>query len=173
MLAKTLRLILEGGHVERFHTVPTHLRETVGHHSFCVAWLTCLMSPADTGPSVALLMAALQHDIAEVETGDIPAPFKRRNPAVKIECDVQEAGALAAHGLPDFAAGLTDHEAVILKLADSLAGMAFCLHERKLGSRHIITSFANFSQYVYSLLTPEVPVASELYSIIMQEWNTL
>ena len=65
----TLDFILAGSEVKRYHTVTTLVSETVGHHSHGVAMM-CLMF--DPMASRQLLMAALFHDLAEHQTGDIP-----------------------------------------------------------------------------------------------------
>ena len=73
-MKESLDFILAGSEVLRYHTVTTLMRETVGHHSHGVACLTLLLNP---NAGRELLTAALWHDLAEHQTGDIPSPAKR------------------------------------------------------------------------------------------------
>lgn len=59
--------------VERWHTMPTMGRQTVGHHTARMMMLCWQVVPI---PREELLFRILIHDAAEVHTGDIPAPVK-------------------------------------------------------------------------------------------------
>lgn len=68
------------GQVERYHTWPTHRRQSVGEHTWQVMriWLEIFgaMSPEESRYLV-------WHDAAEVAVGDPPFPVKARSPALK------------------------------------------------------------------------------------------
>jgi hypothetical protein len=69
---------LRGSSVERWHIVNTSRRQNVGDHSFNVAHiameLCVLIRREDWIPEVAVL--ALEHDLDEVFTGDVPTCAK-------------------------------------------------------------------------------------------------
>lgn len=75
---------LRACHVRRWHIVQVAREQTLAEHSFAVAviagslaasmrWQGLLKEP----DQLMLLNYALQHDIVEVKTGDMPTPFKR------------------------------------------------------------------------------------------------
>jgi 5'-deoxynucleotidase YfbR-like HD superfamily hydrolase len=150
-----LNFMWRGGYTERYHTWPTLLKDTVGHHSYNVA---CIIMHLRPDCSVALLKAALLHDVAEHRTGDMPAPIKRALPdypdgtfrsayAQMEELHMAEAG--IEYPL------LTAEEAWVLKLADSMDGMRFCIQERRMGNQGIAEVFENFRSYVSELMYGE------------------
>ena len=60
--------------VKRWHTYPVTRGQNLAEHSWSVAILAAYL--ADWTPSAELLMAALVHDVAETELGDIPSTAK-------------------------------------------------------------------------------------------------
>src|SRR5690606_41858479 len=88
-------MIIRGGRVRRFHTVPTVAEHTVGHHSFGVAWFVHLLYRGR--PPVHMLIAARTHDLAECEEGGIPAPAKRALNSAGLE--LKEAAVLSDAGI--------------------------------------------------------------------------
>ena len=79
----------DAGDVTRFHTLRTIRQQSVAHHSWGVA--TLLLHVWPEAPA-SVLRAALWHDVAEIETGDMPAPIKWANPELKKELgDVRDA----------------------------------------------------------------------------------
>lgn len=131
-LKKQLKLAMRGGRVRRYHTVDTIAPQSVAEHSYGVAWLVYLLS-GET-PSVALLMAALSHDIAECVTGDIPAPAKR-SLGIGRQFDEYEERVRDAAGVPSWTGALTAEELRILKFADTTELVLHCLHEISMGNR--------------------------------------
>ena len=173
---KNLQLVDDGGFVKRYHTQHTIHQQTVGHHSFNVAWI-CEFITAGAA-SRNLLMAALQHDIAEFHVGDVPAPTKRRVTEVKELFDAIENEVLIEHGHPDYVSMLTDEEKAILKVADCLEGMLFCLRELKMGNLHAETAYHNFQNYAASRIANELPFrfhdrADRIYDFIFEERSKL
>lgn len=68
--------LLNAAYVRRFHTLREQQEsQTIGEHSFGVALIICKLHP---NPSVELVKAALYHDLAESELGDVPSPAKWR-----------------------------------------------------------------------------------------------
>ena len=125
----TLDFVRRAAQTKRYHTEVVIKEQNVGEHSFNVAWLCYLLT--NKRPMSALLLHALAHDAAEHATGDIPSPSKRAlgiRPAV----DAFEAQLMTAAGmeLPP----LDEHNAHILKLADALDGVLYCLREHHLGN---------------------------------------
>lgn len=138
-----LDLLIRAANVRRFHTVPVHLHQTVGQHSWGVAMLVTLLEP---GASAALLRAALLHDVPEAYMGDIPAPVKHGHPAIDEACREMERTVYA--NLRVEMPTLTEAEARTLKLADCLDGMMTCVAERRMGNRYVDDVYWNFRQYV-------------------------
>ena len=129
---RTLEISLKGGQVKRFHTEATIGQETVAEHSFGVAMICHYLKER---PSARLINAALFHDLAEQVTGDIPAPTKWKHPLFSaflggIEEDFDETYELKRESL-------TEEEAIILKNADSLQCMWYCIEQRKLGNKNM------------------------------------
>lgn len=175
--------MIDGGYVDRYHTQPTINRDTVGHHSFNVA---CAIMALRPDASAALLKAALLHDVAEHVVGDMPAPAKRAMPDYgqdtfrEVFSDMEEKHMLEA-GIqyPE----LSMQEGWVLRLADALDGMRFCIHERAMGNKKIDKVFWNFHNYCTDLLYgegwgPESQLVKYahagdllLFSHLAKEWN--
>jgi 5'-deoxynucleotidase YfbR-like HD superfamily hydrolase len=143
-----LRFILAGAHVRRFHTKPTLVVETNGHHSHGVACLINLLYP---DARKELLIAALYHDLAEQESGDLPAPMKReagiRDAIKKWEFNLhKEAGVMVP--------ALDEEENRRLTLADSLHGAIYCLEECERGNHRVMKPlFLKYLTYIKTLAT--------------------
>jgi 5'-deoxynucleotidase YfbR-like HD superfamily hydrolase len=138
-----LEFLANATEVERYHVVYTIQRQNIGDHSFGVAWGCWLLTGG--APSANLLMAALSHDIAEHEVGDVPATTKRRLKLRELlheyETEVARATLPMVHG------ALTVEEEHVLALADSLDGLMFCYRELRLGNTRVVTPFHNFASY--------------------------
>jgi 5'-deoxynucleotidase YfbR-like HD superfamily hydrolase len=68
--------LLNAAYTRRFHTVRDNTEvQTIGEHSFGVSLIICNLHP---NPTVNLLKAAIYHDLAEKELGDIPGQAKWR-----------------------------------------------------------------------------------------------
>lgn len=152
-------LLLEGGDVQRFHTMPTLQRDTVAGHSHGVA-MFCWMIYDEAGLSVPknLLLSALTHDLAEAKVGDVPAPTKR---ALNIRSSL---GAVEDAVLDTAQMGFTLQrtEELVLKIADVLDGYLFCISELHMGNKRIMPALVNFRGYlVTNLQTLEALSKSE------------
>lgn len=109
--------------VTRYHSVPTvaPVAQSVGEHSAGVALIILLMYRAmGRSPSNALLEAALIHDMAELVTGDIPAPTKLSNPP-SLEQEDSILHRMYGSTMPP----LTSEEDTLLMLADKLEGYLY------------------------------------------------
>jgi 5'-deoxynucleotidase YfbR-like HD superfamily hydrolase len=159
----TLDFILAGSEVVRYHTVTTLQRETVGHHSHGVACLALMLNPQ---ASRAVLLAALFHDLAEHQTGDIPSPAKREY-GIGDQVDKLERRLMRDAGV--YYPELTDAEARVLKLADIAHGALFCLREMSLGNRRMRTVFSRYMSYAHQMLL--VGREKELFNLIEEMQN--
>jgi len=146
--------IFNGGYSTRYHTAEVHFRQTIADHSFGVAWLCELLTEGTA--SKDLIMAALAHDLAEHMVGDIPSPAKRAL-GVGAQFDEYELAHLKANGLSNYAASLMPAELDVLKYADMIEGMHFCLRERRLGNVNVDVIFGRFLSYVHQLVLSRNP----------------
>lgn len=142
MIAAALKVIRAGGSVQRFHTQRTIQAESVGKHSFGVAWLCYLLS--DGNPTMNLIINALSHDLGEWVTGDVPAPVKVARPDLRRILAEAEEEAVPARLQPP----LLESEGRTLKLADIFDGMLFCAEEKRLGNAGIVPTFEAYYSYV-------------------------
>ncbi len=143
IIHKQLELLLIGGQVRRFHTVPVLKEQTVAAHSHGVVLLTSILLGAGCR-SEALVMAAL-HDMGEWSTGDIPSPAKRR---MGISDHVTALEDAAITGLGFTIPECTPEELRAVKMADCFEGMLFCISERAMGNRAIKNAFSIWLEYV-------------------------
>ena len=158
----TIQFLLAGSAVRRFHTIPTIQENTVGHHSHGVAMLLWELTRGNA--RVELIMAGLSHDLGEQAIGDIPSPSKRAIGSEGMAAlDALEEKTLFDAGLQFI---LTEEEKVLLKMADCLDGMLFCISERRMGNKSVIPIFERFRSYIY-----ELPLKTELLREIIGEWR--
>lgn len=165
MIADQVRAIVDGGRTRRFHTVRTITTQDVAAHSYGVAMLVRVL----LGPNVraAVLLDALQHDMAEVYMGDIPAPTKRKL-GISESVAYHEAMELTALGF--VTEELTTEERRAVKFADCFDGMLFCVTERSMGNRAVGGTYNNYRSYVAEL--GPTGTAYEVYSEIARQWET-
>lgn len=140
---KLLRALDAAQNVSRWHTVRTLGRQNLAEHSYEVA-LIC----ARVGVGAHVLLAALEHDLGEETTGDVPAPFKRGAPQAGDLIDRAEAQ--YATGALGCAPGvvLQASERWLLKFADIVSGLRFALDELELGNRRMLEGAVNFHLYM-------------------------
>jgi 5'-deoxynucleotidase YfbR-like HD superfamily hydrolase len=129
---KPLKFYRRGGIVKRFHIFDVLKENTVAHHTFNVIALLILC--VDDELSQNLILAAMQHDLAEQETGDMPAPFKRRVEGLRQHIQDAEEAILKENGLTNYEKRLSKKELAWLKLADSLEGALYCGDEYQRGN---------------------------------------
>lgn len=138
-------MILRSARVTRYHTESVLYRESVGEHTYSVAWLVALMYGA-AGVHGRVLMAALAHDAPEHAVGDVPGPTKRLA-GLRGAFDALEDEYMSLLDLSGYPYRLTTEEEVILKIADNLAGALYCRQESRQGNRLIQTPFNNYLAY--------------------------
>ena len=145
-MKETLNFIIAGSEVTRYHTVTTLVKETVGHHSHGVAMLALLLNPM---ASRQVLMAALFHDLAEHQTGDIPSPAKRQF-GIGDKVDQLEHRLMRAAGvvMPE----LSPDDARTVKLADLAQGALFCVRELSLGNARMRTVLDRYLAYAQEMI---------------------
>lgn len=163
-----LQFIFDGGTSKRYHTVDTLRIQDIAAHSFGVAWLCELLT--EEGASKNLIMAALAHDLAEHQCGDIPSPVKRRM-GVGHLFHAEETKLLHDNQIA-YEILLTPEEKLILKQADMIEGMLFCLRERQLGNTKIEEVYGRFSKYAME----DGPVAGTAMNILLEindQWEDL
>lgn len=139
-----LGYVRDGGGVKRCHTFPIIGEQTVAAHSWGVAQIIRRLWPEC---SKTLLLAALDHDVAERWTGDVPADAKWRNPNLraelaKVETQVEHELGLNQGWL------LSETEQHMLKWADRLELLQFCVDQRRLGNRNVDVVFARVIDYL-------------------------
>lgn len=172
-----LDFIRNGGETRRYHTWPVLRQQNVAEHSFHVAMLCAwLCKQHGFEPSQRLLMAALTHDLAEHQMGDIPSPTKRRLPDYgettfrKAWGDLEQA--LRKDAGLEWESGLTQLETYLLKLADAAEGALYCIRERAMGNLLIREVFGNFRSYVAELAQIQNDgVSRRLVELIDEEWE--
>lgn len=117
------------GRVRRFHNQPNIIgQQTVAEHTFGVLNLLLQLHP---DPSLNLIKAALVHDGAEGETGDIPAPVKWAYRSLGREIDAIEEEVMMRHG---WIFPVSVEESTWLKACDMLEGLQFARDQRILGN---------------------------------------
>ena len=154
--------IYEAAATKRMHVVRTIRQQNVAEHSYYVAmlcWKLC-----DMEPSANLLKAAMFHDLAETKTGDVPATAKWGSDELKYELAKMEAGFDKEHKLE---ISLSPKEELILKWADSLDLMWFCVNEMMLGNRFVEQMYRNVENYL-SKLEPVKNAHQELMKVKCQ-----
>ena len=128
--------------VNRFHTERfIGEKPTVAHHSANVGLI--LIELLGDKCSANLLRAALQHDLEEGITGDIPAPVKWEagEMLTKLEDRIQEHYEIKVPPL-------TVEEYQYLKAADVLEAVMTCLEQRRLGNTFIDNVFVRYESYI-------------------------
>jgi 5'-deoxynucleotidase YfbR-like HD superfamily hydrolase len=140
---KTLRA---AGGVKRYHTVPIIGQQTVAEHSFQVCLI--LTQVFEKKVTANLLKAALFHDLAEVETGDIPAPAKRRYKELHAGAIMAEVTFEREHKID---VGLSKEEHKMLKFADCYELVLFCFDQLELGNRNVLEVLGNGLAYLQEL----------------------
>jgi 5'-deoxynucleotidase YfbR-like HD superfamily hydrolase len=160
-----LDFIIRGGVVKRFHTMHTIHTQNVAEHSFGVAWLLWLL--CNEKPSRGMLMAALAHDLSEHMTGDLPAPAKRRM-GVSAQFDAEEERQYAEAGFLPIP--LSDAEKRILKMADSMDLLLFCIREIALGNSDMNVVYQRGMSYIMEL-APFTETEQELIYLIGERYD--
>lgn len=129
-LFERIRYRVDASWVRRFHTHSVINYETLGQHSHTVAMLVSQVYPQCTKQ---LLLTALEHDLPEFFTGDVPAPAKWASQAVKYSLTDLEREVVTEWGLESEEA-LTSFDKMLLKWADMMSLVLFCIKEVSMGN---------------------------------------
>jgi 5'-deoxynucleotidase YfbR-like HD superfamily hydrolase len=129
-----LETLYESGAVKRMHTVPTVCHHDIAGHVYGSLLIGVELCRYNEVPTQNVMLALLYHDAAEVDTGDIPAPVKRRSLSITeaLEGMEEEFASEVGHHNPI----LIPFESDIIKAADTLDLMFKCVIERRMGNRH-------------------------------------
>ena len=143
---QSVLLLRDASSVSRYHTVRTHRQQSVADHSHGVAMLMLRIHPS---AAAHVLRAALCHDLAEVVTGDLPAPVKWANPVLKellagIEVRYEDALGISTE--------LSEDEMLLLKWCDTMELVLWSWEEVMMGNSYAIDIVSNGVQYVSSVL---------------------
>lgn len=121
---KRVWVAFAAGQVMRWHTKGhTSRPQDVAQHSHGVAMWIALLHPE---PSVALLKAAIMHDLPEVRTGDVPRYVKAATPEIRGILDKTEAAMALQYGYQT-EEGLTDDEVKWLHACDLFDAWLFLM----------------------------------------------
>jgi 5'-deoxynucleotidase YfbR-like HD superfamily hydrolase len=123
--------LYRAGAVERFHTMPTHQRQTIADHSWGVIMI--MLAIVDD-PSGNLIKAAATHDLAESVTGDLPATVKWNEPQLRRELEALEQKFAIKHNIFPH---LDKLEEEVLRWADMAELVMFCEGEIRLGNQNL------------------------------------
>lgn len=144
--------IRKGGHVKRYHTHQCHHPGTVADHSWFVAWLAGeLWRAAYQTPEtpVAIYRYALEHDLAEFDTGDAPgwakAAWKSMREGLQ-EVEDRRTAELGLYEAPD------PLVRAFVKAADKLDVLFWALEERRMGNVAVMIIFVRTSRQLHEWL---------------------
>ena len=162
--------------VKRYHSTPLHQHENVAEHTFYVVSIANALCALleEKGKSVnklEVMEKALVHDFEEMYSGDILQPFKYSDPQMKELIDKLGEKLIdkAFEGLPlklavHYKSIWTDYhhgskmEDNIVKIADRLSLIAYCLEQIKLGNTFMTDILNNglktLKQYDFEWLNP-------------------
>jgi 5'-deoxynucleotidase YfbR-like HD superfamily hydrolase len=166
-----IRNILHSGDVVRFHNHVGIDKQKTAEHQWGVALIVEHIYPEG---SKTLLLAALTHDAAEYYIGDIPAPVKWDNPELKKTLHEMERRWEEQNGVHF---DLAPEEQMVLKMADTLEGMWFCVHQVRMGNINAKRPFRKWREFFQDSFTVvcsnHFTKAGELFHALVQEMEEL
>ena len=136
--------VVRGGTIKRYHTLETIGEQSVGAHSWGVAIILQYLEP---NVSKIAILKALTHDVAELYTGDIPAPVKWDNPDLIKSLKSIELAYEKKLNI-DYSSVLGKKEALLFKKADMFELLFFCMRQRKMGNTNMNMVFSNGVEYL-------------------------
>lgn len=167
MIPEQLVAVVGAGKTSRYHTHGDKLHQTVAAHTWGTVALILMANPH---PEIALLKAAVFHDVGEHFTGDTPFPAKASDPQLKEILDRMEDDAIGRMGI--VVPGLTEHEKKWLKWADM---MECALHAHRMWkdfgypvAKDILVTAVHAAQSNYLGLSV---IADELIEYLHDELN--
>lgn len=141
-----------GGAVQRAHTIPTIQKHySNAEHTFNSVVIlkelirhveeTVISAGLEPIREVVAVNYMIKHDLAEVYTGDMPAPVKK-DPIIKAAMAILESRWEQQYAPSDYLYELNATEYMVTSMADSMEFLMFCVDEYKLGNRHPDFMFA-------------------------------
>ena len=153
--------------VKRYHTVPTiGESQSVSTHSYGIAMILLRLWPLAC--TVRLLQAALEHDLPEGATGDIPAPAKWASPALVVALDELEAREHGRLGTGQAEADLDEMEVMMLRAADMLDLVFYCYEQRCMGNQMLAPVFYRGVGYLRTMAPLEKRIHAPVTAIISE-----
>jgi 5'-deoxynucleotidase YfbR-like HD superfamily hydrolase len=147
-----------GAEVKRGHTIPFIRQYTVGHHTFnaqMIAMYLADQNDLNRNDKLNLFIIISTHDMPELFTGDMPSNFKKANPLIADEIFKAEMSWIKRHLPPSMQLFIDcDNEqpaglmGCIIKLADGLELLWWCVEELEMGNRRIHHVYTNILTYL-------------------------
>lgn len=128
------QLYRDAGAVKRYHVKRTLRQQTVAEHTFGMLMLVKQVAP-HLDKSM-LYTAILHHDLPELMTGDVPAPIKRAHPELGPLMNSIEEELVPLYN--PACEGLTHEEQSLLKWADRMELVLWCLEEYRMGNTFVV-----------------------------------
>lgn len=151
-------LYRDAGAVKRYHVKRTHRTQTIAEHTFGMLMLVKQVAAGtfDDSRMVDLYEAILHHDLPELFTGDVPAPIKRVHPDLGPLMDSIEEGLAPLYmNVED----LDPRDAALLKWADRMDLVMWCLEEVRMGNTNLIPTVARGLGWILAVRVPFGAVA--------------
>lgn len=148
-------LYRDAGAVKRYHVKRTHRTQTIAEHTFgmlmLVKQVTEGMAEYGLQSLATLYNAILHHDLPELMTGDVPAPIKRVHPELGPLMDSIEQDLYPLYR--DYT--LTQEEAALLKWADRMELVLWCLEEFRMGNTFVLDTIRRGIGWILAAHIPE------------------
>lgn len=149
-------LIGYGHSVTRWHTLPCLHRQTIAEHSWAVAKLVSRLYPGPAKDRLALIEAALDHDLVEAIIGDMPRPGRTED-----HRRLEERTSIEM-GLRNIPKKLQPW----LEWADLIEAGLYTLREMKLGNQNFVEVSLRVADY---LQRSEREIPRELWDFAKEE----
>lgn len=132
-----LMITREAGDIKRYHTarIPA---QSVSAHTYGVMNLVLMLS--EEPPSLELVKAVMWHDIAEIATGDVPAPAKYKDRQLMYHLERLENDFLRFNNLDTW---ISSQEIILLKWADTLELVLYCAEQCAMGNSYALVVLRN------------------------------
>lgn len=150
-----IKKLLDGAGVLRWHTQRMLRQQTVAEHSFRAALILLAVYP---DCRIELLRAMLTHDLAEIETGDVPATTKWAHPALAKELKNIESDYETRNNIHE---DLSEEERYVLKWCDYVELMSWCAEEAKMGNTYALGPYDKIHRLIMKMDYP-TPYAKQV-----------
>lgn len=127
-----------GNSVVRWHTIP-HLRpQNLASHSWAVALIISRLFPGTAKDRLALIEAALEHDLVEAQIGDMPRPGRTQDHK---DLETRVAKEMGLRSVPEKLRPW-------LEWADLIEAGLYAFREMKLGNQHFAEVSLRVADYL-------------------------